>query len=284
MKSYKALKYDFQVLEMDDKNNPISPFPLLVSKDGDKEIYSVSPLHGRSFVVGQYEDGRYIVTKGNGLCYTQYPFLYTIETVADVWGLLLKEDALRDYYCNLDIQSLGIKTNKMECVLELDYPMYIRETNTTLNPVILQYNVECPYRISDSCFMEHSLIEKEVAKWQKYNLKGFKKNHEIAADIMISNLRKLHSNNVLHNALNEQNYTWALELLDFELTRTPQHPYSKSDYERHVSSLYDREIIYTYVVINYIAGVLREEIDFVSIDNLWKEYGFDISKFCLFKS
>ncbi len=32
MKSYKALKYDFQVLEMDDKNNPISPFPLLVSK------------------------------------------------------------------------------------------------------------------------------------------------------------------------------------------------------------------------------------------------------------
>lgn len=259
-------------------------YPLLRCKDGDKEIYSVSPLHGRSFVVGQYEDGRYIVTKGNGLCYTQYPFLYTIETVADVWGLLLKEDALRDYYCNLDIQSLGIKTNKMECVLELDYPMYIRETNTALNPVILQYNVECPYRISDSCFMEHSLIEKEVAKWQKYNLKGFKKNHEIAADIMISNLRKLHSNNVLHNALNEQNYTWALELLDFELTRTPQHPYSKSDYERHVSSLYDREIIYTYVVINYIAGVLREEIDFVSIDNLWKEYGFDISKFCLFKS
>lgn len=259
-------------------------YPLLRCKDGDKEIYSVSPLHGRSFVVGQYEDGRYIVTKGNGLCYTQHSFLYTIETVADVWGLLLKEDALRDYYCNLDVQSLGIKTNKMECVLELDYPMYIRETNTTLNPVILQYNVECPYRISDSCFMEHSLIEKEVAKWQKYNLKGFKKNHEIAADIMISNLRKLHSNNVLHNALNEQNYTWALELLDFELTRTPQHPYSKSDYERHVSSLYDREIIYTYVVINYIAGVLREEIDFVSIDNLWKEYGFDISKFCLFKS
>lgn len=259
-------------------------YPLLRCKDGDKEIYSVSPLHGRSFVVGQYEDGRYIVTKGNGLCYTQYPFLYTIETVTDIWGLLLKEDALRDYYCNLDIQTLGIKTNKMECVLELDYPMYISQTNTTIKPAILQYNVECPYRISDSCFMEHSLIEKEVAKWQKYNLKGFKKNHEIAADIMISNLRKLHSNNVLHNALNEQNYTWALELLDFELTRTPQHPYSKSDYERHVSSLYDREIIYTYVVINYIAGVLREEIDFVSIDNLWKEYGFDISKFCLFKS
>ena len=283
MKSYKALKYDFQVLEMDDKNNPISTFPLLVSKDGDKEIYSVSPLHGRSFVVGQYEDGRYIVTKGNGLCYTQYPFLYTIETVADVWGLLLKEDALRDYYCNLDVQSLGIKTNKMECVLELDYPLYIKETNTTLNPVILQYNVECPYRISDSCFIEHSLIEKEVAKWQKYNLKGFKKNHEIAADIMISNLRKLHSNNILHNALNEQNYTWALELLDFELTRTPQHPYSKSDYERHVPSLYDREVIQTYVVINYIAGVLREDIDFVLIDNLFKEYGFDISKLSIYK-
>lgn len=283
MKHFKALELPFNIKEIYE-NSEVTPFPLIVNKNGSKEVFSVSPLHGRSFVVGRNKNGRYIVTKGNGLCYTQHPFLYTIETVADVWGLLLMEDALRDYYCNLDIQSLGIKTNKMECVLELDYPMYIRETNTTLNPVILQYNVECPYRISDSCFMEHSLIEKEVAKWQKYNLKGFKKNHEIAADIMISNLRKLHSNNVLHNALNEQNYTWALELLDFELTRTPQHPYSKSDYERHVSSLYDREIIYTYVVINYIAGVLREEIDFVAIDNLWKEYGFDISKFCLFKS
>lgn len=280
MKHFKALELPFNIKEIDE-NIEVTPFPLIVNKNGSKEVFSVSPLHGRSFVVGRHKNGRYIVSKGNGLCYTQHPFLYTAEMYEDVWGLLLKKDALRDYYCNFDVQALEIKTNQMECVLELDYPIHISQTNTTLKPILLQYNVECPYRISDAAFMDCSQIDAEVAKWQKYNTKGYSKNHEIAAEVLISNLRKLHDNNVLHNALNEQNYTWALELLDFELTRTPQHPYTNDDYERHVPSLYDRELIQTYVIINYIARVLREDINFTRIDSIWQQYGFDIEMFSL---
>lgn len=238
-----------------------------------------SPLHGRSFVVGQHDYGRYVVTKGNGLCYSQYPFIYTPDTTADVWGLLLKEDALRDYYCCQDVQALGIKTNQMECVLELDFPIFIEKTSKTIKPAILQYNVECPYRICDAAFMERKQINAEVAKWQQYNKKGFSSNHMIAAEVLISNLRTMHDHDVLHNAIHEQNYTWALELLDFELCRTPQHPYEKADYERHVPTLYSREVIQTYVIINYIAGVLREEANYAAIDALFAEYGFDLSKF-----
>lgn len=252
-------------------------FPFVINNNGCEEIHSVSPLHGRSFVVGRHTNGRYIVTKGNGLCYSQYSFLYTPEVPTDVWGLLLMEDALRDYYCCQDVQALGIKTNQMECVLELDYPICIAQTDTTVKPVILQYNVECPYRICDAPFMEREQIENEVAKWQQYNRKGYSKSHEIAADILISNLRTMHDHEVLHNAIHEQNYTWALELLDFELTRTPQHPYEKEDYERHALSLYSREVIQTYVIINYIAGVLREKVNFADIDRMWRDYGFDIS-------
>lgn len=254
-------------------------FPFLINNNGGKDIYCISPLHGRSFVVGQNDDGRYIVTKGNGLCYSQYPFIYTPDTTADVWGLLLKEDALRDYYCCQDVQALGIKTNQMECVLELDYPIYIPQNKATIKPAILQYNVECPYRICDAPFMERSQIEAEVDKWQQYNHKGYSQNHMIAAEVLISNLRTMHDHEVLHNAIHEQNYTWALELLDFELCRTPQHPYEKADYERHVPSLYSREVIQTYVIINYIAGVLREEVNYADIDALFAEYGFDLSKF-----
>jgi hypothetical protein len=36
-------------------------------------------------------------------------------------------------------------------------------------------------------------------------------------------------------------------------------------------------VIQTYVIINYIAGVLREEVDFAAIDRMWQDYGFDIS-------
>ena len=275
MKEYSAIRCTFEYVIY---SKGCTTYPLLRFATGKEKIFSVSPLHGRSFVVGQHTDGRYIVTKGNGLCYSEYLFLNTPETQLDVWGLLLMKDALRDYHCCMDVQNLGIKTNQMECVMELDYPIYIAQTDTTVKPVILQYNVECPYRICDAAFMERSQIENEVAKWQQYNQKGYTQSHLIAAEILIHNLRIMHDHEVLHNAIHEQNYTWALELLDFELCRTPQHPYAKNDYERHVPSLYEREAIQTYVIINYIAGVLKEEPDYRVIDKLFSDYGFNLNE------
>ena len=64
------------------------PFPYLLSNKGDKEILCHSPLHGRSFVVGRTENGRYIVSKGNGLSFTQHTFLHTGEFYDGTWGLL----------------------------------------------------------------------------------------------------------------------------------------------------------------------------------------------------
>ena len=70
-------------------------YPYLRFEHGDKTMWQVSPIHGRSYVVGRTDNGRYVVSKGNGLGYTQLNFLYTSEQSTDVWGLLLKEDALR---------------------------------------------------------------------------------------------------------------------------------------------------------------------------------------------
>ena len=254
-------------------------FPLIRNQNGTEKLYSVSPIHGRSYVVGRTDEDRYVVSKGNGLAYSEHSFLYTPEMPSDVWGLLLKEDALRDFHCGQDVQALGIKTNQMECVLELDYPIHIAQTDVDLKPVLLQYDVECPYRIADTPFMEKELIRAEIEKWQQYNRKGYSDNYLIAAEMLISNLRIMHDHEVLHNALTYENLTWALELLDFELCRTPQHPYTKGDYERHVCNLYDREVIDTYKIIIYIAGCLRETVDFKKVDVLFKDYGFNLEKF-----
>lgn len=262
-------------------NEGFDPYPYLRSKDGDKDMWCVSPIHGRSFVVGRHDDGRYIVSKGNGLAYTQHTFLYTPEMPTDVWGLLLKKDALRDFYCGQDVHALGIKTNHMECVMELDVPIHIKQTNVDIKPCLLQYSVECPYRIADAGFMDRSQIMQEVEKWQVYNANEYCQNHLIAADVLINNLRIMHDNGVLHNALTYENLTWALELLDFELTHTPQHPYDNEDYVRHVPSLFDREILDTYKLIIYIAGVLHEDIDYKVIDAMFYEHGFDINKYIL---
>lgn len=248
------------------------------NEEGDKDMSCLTPLHGRSFVVGKTENGRYIVSKGNGLSYTQYPFLHTGEFCDGTWGLLLQQDAERDFLLGQEIEALGIKTNHMQYVIEIDFEINLPNGHK-LKPTLLQYDVECPYRICDAPFMDREIIETEVKKWESINERGYEKYHLIAANILIRNLRILHDNNILHNAIHEQNYTWALELLDFELACSPKHPYAQEDYQRHVKDLLPREIIQTYIIINYIAGVLKEEIDFDEIDSLFAEYDFNLKQF-----
>lgn len=62
--------------------------------------------------------------------------------------------------------------------------------------------------------------------------------------------------------------------MDFELAYSPEFPYSKDDYNRHVPNLYARETIQTNQIINNIAGILNENINFVEIENIFNKYGF----------
>lgn len=253
-------------------------YPYIRNLKGDKEMFCLTPLHGRSFVVGRTENGRYIVSKGNGLSYTQSSFLHTGEFYDGTWGLLLQQDAKRDFLLGQEIEALGIKTNHMQYVIEVDLEISLPNGHK-VKPTLLQYDVECPYRICDAPFMKQEQIQSEVQKWEEINEHGYDKYHIMAADVLIRNLRLLHDNNILHNAIHEQNYTWALELLDFELACSPKHPYVQEDYQRHVKDLLPREIIQTCIIINYIAGVLKEEIDFSEIDSLFAEYDFNLKQF-----
>lgn len=270
--------YPYQVLLSSRHYQTI--YSYLRNKNGDKTMYCISPLHGRSFVVGRTENGRYIISKGNGLSYTQNPFIYTGEFCDGTWGILLPQDAKRDFIMGQEIESIGIKTNQMHCVLELDTEINL-PNGTKIKPTLLQYDVESPYRICDAPFVERETIQAEVRKWEQVNEWGYEKYHMIAANVLIRNLRILHDNNILYNAIHEQNYTWALELLDFELACSPNHPYTREDDQRHAKDLFAREIIQTYVIINYIAGVLREEADFKAIDSLFKEFGFDLKQYAV---
>jgi len=276
MQKKKAISTKYYLLRSN--NTKTKVFPYLRDENGDKEMFCPSPYHGRSFVVGRTEKGRFIVSKGNGLSYTRYCFLYTPESNLDTWGLLLRQDAERDFIIGQEIEALGIKTNHMEYVLELDFELTLPNGHK-LKPTLLQYDVECPYRICDAAFMTQEQIQNDVSKWDRMNDKGYDESYMIAASVLIKNLRILHDHNILHNAIHEQNYTWALELLDFELSCSPKTPYTKEDYMRHVKVLYSREILYTYNIINYIAGVLREAIDYAKVDALFSEYGFDLKQY-----
>lgn len=276
MDIYKAIQLQYIILK--DSRTTQKPFPYLRNLSGDKKMVLISPFHGRSYVVGMTNNGRYIVSKGNGLSYSQYSFLHTREFFDGTWGLLLMQDAERDFIMGQEIEALGIKTNHMEYVLELQTEICLTNGHV-LKPVLLQYDVECPYRISDAPFMTQEQIQSEVLKWENMNDKGYDESYMIAANVLIRNLRILHDHQILHNAISEQNYTWAMELLDFELACSPTHPYTSEDDQRHVKDLFPREFLHTYNIINYIAGVLHEKIDYATVDALFKDYGFDLQKF-----
>ena len=262
------------------KDEKYAVFPYLRNPNGDKEMFCVSSHHGRSYIVGKTSDGRFVVSKGNGLSYSQYQLIQTGEFGDDTLGLLLRKDAERDFIIGQEIETLGIKTNHMEYVIELLLEVTLINYHK-VNPILLQYDVECPYRICDAVFMPQEQIQTEVAKWERMNYRGYDIAHMIAANVLIRNLRILHDHNILHNAIHEQNYTWALELLDFELACSPTHPYNSEDNMRHVKDLFPREIMQTYVIINYISGVLGEEINFVEVDALFAEYGFDLKRYSI---
>lgn len=275
-KSIRCNSEEYTLLHSSKCSVPV--YPYLRSQNGDKTMYCLSPLHGRSYVVGRMKNGRYVVSKGNGLSYTQSSFIHTMEFGDDTFGLLLYQDAIRDFLLGREIESLGIKTNKMEYVLQIEKEISL-PSGHTLKPILLQYDVECPWRICDSPFMSYEQISEETTRWsKKFNIEQ-EASHMIAARVMIQNLRILHDHGILHNAIHEQNYTWALELLDFELSCSPSHPYDEEDYCRHVKDLFPREIIQTYNIVNYIAGVLHEEINFKNLDDLFAEYGFEIKKY-----
>ncbi len=278
MNKYNATKEQYRIILNNDNDCEI--YPYLRSIDGnDANMYLVSPLHGRSYVVGKKEN-RYIISKGNGLSYSNLQFLNTHELGTDSWGLLLKQDAKRDFIVGNEVRALGIKTNHMEYVLELQKYVLFQD-GTQLKPVLLQYNVECPYRISDAPFMINGEIKKWVSTWNSMCKKSHEHYYLMAADVLIRNLHILHSNKILHNAISIQNYTWALELLDFELAHSPNYPKTSEDAKRHIPILFDREIIHTYEIIVYIAGCLHEQINFDIVDKMFENYGFDLKKYLI---
>jgi len=276
MKKYKAKEAPFKIVSSQAVCKNV--YPYVRHNDGDKTIFCVSPIHGRSFVIGPKENGRWIVTKGNGLSYTTQSFIDVSENDYYIWGALSKECALRDYNIGIEVNALGIKTNIMEAVVELN--ILLKDKNSYIKPHLLQYEVECPYRLSDFPFMPSKELKNIVASW--FNMgSSYSEPYLIAADILIRNLQILHKNKIMHNAIHIQNYTWALELLDFESSRTENHPYTNTDYENNVLLLMNGEIMKTYEIINYIGWCIGEKVEYNKIDMIFNHYGFNLEQYKL---
>lgn len=275
MENVKCKTCNYHLLRVKD-NVRNQVYPYLRANDGNMLMASVSPTHGRSYVVGKTTDNKYVISKGNGLSYSQYNFINTREIGDETLGLLLRNDALRDYHMGIEIASIGIKTNNMEYVIELEDSVTL-PTGHQIHPVLLQYEVECPYRINDAAFMSKRDIELFVSKWSSEH--PYEHKYLIAAERLINNLRILHDSDILHNAITTHNITWSLELLDFELACSPKMPYDKEEQQRHVKDLFSREIIGTYQIIIYIAGVLGEDTNDSYIERMFADYGFNIADY-----
>lgn len=266
MKIIKGSKHKFITL-LKSSSQPYA-YPLFRDDNGDEEMLCVSPQHGRSYIVGK-NGNRWIISKGNGLNYSTKSVIKA-KGNTDVWGLLEKASAIRDFNIGNEVNQLGIHTNIMEAVLQLNYPISIDDE--VIYPYLLQYSVNCPYRISDAPFMEFDLISHWIKKWDRFNSHSYHNAYLIAADVIFSNLQVMHDNGILHNAISSQNLTWDLELLDFELASSPKHPYSNEEGQKYVQDLFEREVIYAYQIVLDIAAILKESIDYTQIERIIKSH------------
>ena len=270
----KVQSHKFNVISK--RNNIEKFYPYLNDPFNGKMIdgvYAISPLHGRSIVV-DYFDSYFTIIKGSGLNYFPYNFLNTGEFSDSTWGLLLRNDALRDFEsCNY-ANSYGILTNKMEAVLELEEPFKLT-SEKEVTPYLLQYKVKCPYRIADATFMSKKLISEYANKWPVADIEGGQMFHIRAALVMFKNLKCLHLNNILHNSISIHNYTFGLELLDFELSRTPLTPYTSNTDETLSQKLYNREFIQTMEIIYYISFLFKETLKVKSLNQLVRMYALE---------
>lgn len=256
---------------------PLPLYPFVRNDKGSSAMDVISPNHGRSFVLKRYNDFHWIIGKGNGLSYSSHPSIITSPHDSDTWGRLSMQQAIRDFDIGNEIVELGIKTNRMEYVLSLPF-------NTIFNgnkdeAALLQYSLECPYRIIDFSFIPRPLLLAHLSNWKPIKVDGRNVHkHIIAADRLFYNLSVLHSNGVLHNAITPQNYTWALELVDFEASHTPKTPFGTKQYQSYIPMLMDMEVIQTYEIVNYIAWCLNEHPDYCKIEEIISDYNFELKE------
>jgi hypothetical protein len=256
----------------------IKYFPLLTFEEETKlKCFSPSPLHGRSLIANyNLDSNRYIITKGSGLTYFPFGFISTKELEDYAWGYLRTEDAIRDYKSGNYIKSIGILTNEMEAVFTLEQEI-IRLPNSVsnFNPTILQYSATCPYRIADIPFLSEELVDYFINSWSNLFEINHTEVHCNAAEVLLNNIRLLHENSILHNAIHIQNYSLSLELLDFELSRTPTTPYENENDEKSYKKLQKREIIQSLEIIHQIAFYFKENINSKILRRIMIKNGFE---------
>lgn len=270
MRSFKASIEEYKIVCQSE--NMTEHLPYVRNDKGNCCILCVSPYHGRSFVLKQVDKDCWIIGKGNGLSYTTHPYVLTSHVNGETWGGLTIDNAMRDFRIGNEIRNLGVKTNIMRGVLALD--KVIIQDGKQKQAALLQYSVECPYRISDFGFIPQTELCRYVSKWDG----SPSHKHLYAAEVLVRNLRLLHDHHVMHNAMHPQNYTWALELLDFEASRTDTYPYDNPDYEAYVPILLEAEIVQTYEIINYIAWCLGETPVYPAVESIFRNYGYRLNE------
>lgn len=254
-------------------------FPLIVS-NRKKHMVGIAPtpMHGRSVVVSHdRQSQRYIAIKGCGLTYSPYTFVSTGEFNDHVWGATKKQAALREYVAGRFISDLGIRTNQMQAVFELEESeMITMQGKRRIRPTIVQYSVESPYRIGDIPFLDRKQVMNCIDRWSSYKVDYPTTAHLVAAEILFGAIRQMHSSNVLHNAIDQHNLTLALELLDFEMSSTPNMPYPRKD-QRDVARLMPREVMHAFEIVSFIAFYLREKTNDKKLLQLMEKNGFESS-------
>lgn len=236
--------------------------------------FLVSSFHGRS-IVTNYSDGYYRILKGVGFTLYDKTIINLCEYFDNhIWGVLSKKDAIQEYDFGHLAYSKGVYCPIYESVYSLSKNNYSGVGIKRIQPVILQYRVHSPVRISDAAFFEKSILINHIE--QLYNTNESIQKQFI--DRCVNNLSSLHNNYLFYNSLNIFNVCLSGEFLDFENSLSDSH----SDFSE-MQKYMPRELINLMFVIHAFASVINEDFNIKYFKSRIKSHYLDTIKNPLIK-
>lgn len=224
-----------------------------------------SPWHGRSVSICK-SNKKWIVIKGAGCPYMKYPYTITPENKNRYWGLITKDECLREYYFMNKVNSLGVKTSTFLSINKL-----IGDFKTSIQPYNLIYSLETPLRLIDLDFLNPE--QKKLIKNKLLNKSKYKKLHLHFIDVISEYLLTLYSNGIIHNSLSTHNITLSLELIDFEASFERE-----TCEEGEFNKLIPREIVQLREIGFSIAYWFEEKYNINDVEDIIHSKRFDL--FC----
>jgi len=235
------------------------------------DIYSLTPIHGRSAVC-YYEEKSFFAIKGSGWSYGGPLILKSPKENSLTFGLFEKKLAAREFAVSSRLQSAGVRAGRVIGWHSLEKSSLIVNASIddliNAEPALLYTNLIFPLRVADLSYLtpEHRILAIEeasvLARWNYINQYDFILNF---IRTLTASIDQIHDCGGVFDGLSYDNVTLAAEILDFEWFFLPGLPLPDGSSDQNLYKRQRKSLIYLAEIGYQLASLLNIKLCFNDI-------------------